>query len=426
MITVEHGAFALLCGSIEELIDGSSEADHNAAGFEQFDITRVFDGAAAGSDNDAVTLRDFYDGVMFEPAEIFFAVELKDFRDGHIVIGFDFLIEIDEGATEFIGEHLTEGSFTGAHETDQNDIIFQGERSFLDRKIYSINCDINQGQTPTLLDCIGFIFYNPNITHEVNLTMRLEEIINENKPALNPTDLLICKYILNNRGQMRRISIHELAKRCCVSSTTVVRFAQKLGFDGFSDLKALLKHESAIDNVHSQDVLSALGDFYFKTWSNLMKLNYDGASRLVHEANRIFAFASGYVQSNVVQELKRMFFYDNVFIYDINGRDEFYSILATSNKDDLFIFVSLSGESHWVKEFSLQLQLKGVPLISITQMHENTLAGRSTENLYVFSEQFHVNDEEKLPFKSMLAYFLLLEIWYVNYRIYVKREAEST
>lgn len=254
--------------------------------------------------------------------------------------------------------------------------------------------------------------------------MRLEEIINENNRALNPTDLFICKYILNNREQIRRISIHELAKRCSVSSTTIVRFAQKLGFDGFSDLKALLKHESAVDDVHSQDVLSDLGNFYFKTWSNLMKLNYDGASRLVHEANRIFAFASGYVQSNVVQELKRLFFYDNVFIYDINGREEFYSILEASNKDDLFIFVSLSGESHWVKEFSLQLQLKGVPLISITQMHENTLAGRSTENLYVFSEQFQVNDEEKIPFKSMLAYFLLIEIWYVNYRIYVKNESE--
>ena len=161
--------------------------------------------------------------------------------------------------------------------------------------------------------------------------MRLEEIINENKQALNPTDLAIWKYILNNREQIRRISIHELAKRCCVSSTTVVRFAQKLGFDGFSDLKALLKREAPVVDVHSHDILAELGQFYNKTWSNLMKLNYDGAGRLVHEANRIFAFASGYVQSNMVQELKRLFFYNDVFIYEIGGRDEFYSILEAAN-----------------------------------------------------------------------------------------------
>ncbi len=255
--------------------------------------------------------------------------------------------------------------------------------------------------------------------------MRLEEIINENRQALNPTDTAILKYILNNREQIRRISIHELAKKCCVSSTTIVRFAQKLGFDGFSELKAMLKREDPAADIHSHDILAALEKFYSGTWSNLIKLNYDGASRLVHEANRIFAFASGYVQSNMVQELKRLFFYDNVFIYDIGGRDEFYSILEASNKDDLFIFVSLSGESHWVKEFSLQLQLKGIPLISITDLRENTLASRSTENLYVFSEQFQLNDERHVPFKSMLSYFLLLEIWSVKYKMYLKREAET-
>ena len=252
--------------------------------------------------------------------------------------------------------------------------------------------------------------------------MRLEELINENKQNLNQTDMLIWKYILNNRGKVRRISIHELAKECCVSSTTIVRFAQKLGFDGFADLKSSLKREELVENVVSTDILTSLEKFYSKTSANLLHRNYDNASRLIREANRVFAFASGYVQSNVVQEIKRLFFYDNVFIYDIGGRDEFYSILKTANKDDVFIFVSLSGESHSVTEFSLQLQLKGIPLISITRLHENTLASRSTENLYVFSEEFQVNAEDQISFKSMLAYFLLVEIWYVNYRIYVKNE----
>ena len=255
--------------------------------------------------------------------------------------------------------------------------------------------------------------------------MRLEEIINEHKQFLNQTDVAICQFILNHRNQIRHISIHDLAKKCCVSSTTIVRFAQKLGFDGFSDFKALLKQENPANETHSQDILLSLEKFYAKIWTNLMKRNYDNASRLVHEANRVFAFASGYVQSNVVQELKRLFFYDNVFVYNIGGKDEFYSILKTANKDDLFIFVSLSGESHHVTEFSLQLQLKGIPLISITKLHENTLASRSTENLYIFSEEFQVNAPDQIPFKSMFTYFLLVEIWYVNYRIYVKNLEEK-
>ncbi|MDY4308061.1 hypothetical protein SNF32_15765 [Enterococcus mundtii] len=37
------------------------------------------------------------------------------------------------------------------------------------------------------------------------------------------------------------MSINELAKQCNVSRTTIMRFCQKLGFDGFSEFKYHLK-----------------------------------------------------------------------------------------------------------------------------------------------------------------------------------------
>ena len=71
--------------------------------------------------------------------------------------------------------------------------------------------------------------------------VRLEEIINRHRQELNDTDMLIYKYILQHRAEVRHISIHELAKSCAVSSTTIVRFAQKLGFDGFGDKLLIVK-----------------------------------------------------------------------------------------------------------------------------------------------------------------------------------------
>ena len=59
--------------------------------------------------------------------------------------------------------------------------------------------------------------------------MRLEEIINHHRKDLNETDMVVWKYILQHRREARHISIHELARACAVSSTTIVRFAQKLG-----------------------------------------------------------------------------------------------------------------------------------------------------------------------------------------------------
>lgn len=253
--------------------------------------------------------------------------------------------------------------------------------------------------------------------------MRLTERINAHLRDLSDADKCIWRWIDSNRTAASRISIHELARACAVSSASVVRFAQKLGFDGFGELKAVMRMEAAEMVSPRRDVTATLGSFYDQTWRTLMRRDYTSASRLIREAHRIFAYASGYVQTNVMQEMKRLFVYDNILIYEIAGREEFYSVYQTAGPDDLFIFISLSGESERVVEFADQLHLKGVPILSITEMRHNMLAAQSTENLYVMPAEIGLSEnEQRLQFKSMLAYFLLLEIWYVHYRLYVQEQ----
>ncbi len=97
--------------------------------------------------------------------------------------------------------------------------------------------------------------------------------------------------------------------------------------------------------------------------------------------------------------------------------------MHTLTEEDLFIFVSLSGETPLVVEFAQKLKLGGIPFISITKLHDNTLAGLSTVNLYITPADFNIQDEEITPvsFKSMLPYFMLIEIWYVKYRNWVNQ-----
>jgi RpiR family glv operon transcriptional regulator len=256
--------------------------------------------------------------------------------------------------------------------------------------------------------------------------MKLEELINKCKVSLNQTDMVIWKYIFNNKQKCRHMSIHDLAKECCVSSTTVVRFAQKLSLDGFGELKAVLKMEEERSIHEEQDVLEAITSFYQHSWKEIVKRNFDDASRLMYSAKRVFAYASGYVQSNVVQEIKRLFFYDDVLIYEVRGQGEFHSLVKMMTPDDLVIMVSLSGETPLAVEFAQKLQLKDVPLISITRLHDNTLAGLSTENLYVTPATFQLYeaDEDKTQYQSMLPYFLLIEIWYVKYKLYRNNKIE--
>ena len=253
----------------------------------------------------------------------------------------------------------------------------------------------------------------------------LTERINAHLRELSDTDKCIWRCIEANRAAASRASIHDLARTCAVSSASVVRFAQKLGFDGFGEMKAFMRMEGASHSLPERDVITSLGSFYDETWRELMRRDYTRASRLIHEAHRVFAYASGYVQTNVMQEMKRLFVYDNVFIYEIAGREEFYSVYQAAGPDDLFVFISLSGESERVVEFAERLSLKGVPILSITEMRHNTLASRSTENLYATPAEIGLAENEtRLQFKSMLAYFLLLEIWYVHYRLYLQEQED--
>lgn len=253
--------------------------------------------------------------------------------------------------------------------------------------------------------------------------MEFDELVNRYRNNFSDTDMAIVKYIFNNRKEVQHISIHKLAKDCSVSSTAIVRFSQKLGFDGFGELKTVLKMENHTENFSQGDLLKNLQNFYYQTVEKILKCNFDEANNLIYKSKRIFAFASGYVQSNVVQELKRLFFYDNVLIYEIKGREEFHSVLNTLKKNDIFIFVSLSGETPLVVDFAKQLKLRDVPFISITKLHDNTLAGLSTVNLYVSPADFDIQDEDTpVTFKSMLPYFVIIEVWYVKYRSWLNQK----
>lgn len=67
-------------------------------------------------------------------------------------------------------------------------------------------------------------------------------------------------------------------------------------------------------------------------------------------------------------------------LYDVPAREEFRNLIRTMTKDDLFIIVSFSGESPAVKELAQALKLRDIPFISITRLHDNTLASLSTVN----------------------------------------------
>lgn len=248
--------------------------------------------------------------------------------------------------------------------------------------------------------------------------MKLEELVSNNLDKLNPTDLIIWRYIYNNKKQCCHISIYDIAKECNVSRTTILRFAKKISLDGFSDLKTMLKMELGQNNLSpSVDIAEAAVALCKKAGEEVAKQDFTNANKIIYKAKRVFIYSSGYVQENVANEMKRLFISCNLLIYEIKGSDEFKRLFKNVTETDLFIIISLSGESSHVVEFAQKLHMNGIPFISLTRLKSNTLANLSLEHIYVTPVALPTAVDN--DYESMLTFFLVVEIWYVSYSRYL-------
>jgi DNA-binding MurR/RpiR family transcriptional regulator len=64
------------------------------------------------------------------------------------------------------------------------------------------------------------------------------------KPSLTPSEAAVAALTLTRSGELISLGIEALARRAGVSTATVLRFCQTLGFDGFKDFKIALAVES--------------------------------------------------------------------------------------------------------------------------------------------------------------------------------------
>lgn len=65
---------------------------------------------------------------------------------------------------------------------------------------------------------------------------------------LTASDEIIARYIVNNPEKVTRMKIKDITDKLYISKASLVRFCQKLGYDGFIDLKNQLKLELIEEN----------------------------------------------------------------------------------------------------------------------------------------------------------------------------------
>lgn len=211
--------------------------------------------------------------------------------------------------------------------------------------------------------------------------MDLEALVNQYHNQLNKNDLAIVAYILENPKEWQTLNIVDLAKKCHTSKSSILRLTKKLGFTGFSEFKYSIKNIPKQPLVNKNLLDLQINDIE-ATLKLLKQSDVVNIIKKMHKAERIFGFGTGWGQRNALIELNRNFMSMGKYMQVIPAKKEFELSIPTITKKDFVIMISLSGNTRDLEQHIQILNLKEVPILSITAFKNNFLAQMTPYNIY--------------------------------------------
>ncbi|MBV8042082.1 MurR/RpiR family transcriptional regulator [Pluralibacter sp.] len=228
--------------------------------------------------------------------------------------------------------------------------------------------------------------------------------IRQRYPGLAQSDKKLADFILAQPDQARHLSSQQLASEAGVSQSSVVKFAQKMGFKGFPALKLALSealasnpnpHSMPVHNqIRGDDPLRLVGEKLIKDNVAAMHASLDVNSEdkllesvtLLRNARRIIITgigASGLVARNFSWKLMKIGF-------NAVAEQDMHALLATvqaMTQDDLLLAISYSGERREINLAADEALRVGGKILAITGFSPNALQQRASHCLYTIAEE---------------------------------------
>ncbi len=253
--------------------------------------------------------------------------------------------------------------------------------------------------------------------------LKIREVYQE----LTPTEQKIADYIMAEGYEVSTLSAAELAELVKTSPPSIVRFARKLGFSGFQDMKLGLAKDAARQDNQQDKLYEAVGlqdstkEIIYKigkgninaieeTISLLEEAAITKAIESMSKANNINIFgvgASGLVGLDLQYKLMR-----------INKKASMYMDSHTQmasaihlGKGDVAIGISHSGRTLEIYKSVETAKERGATTISITKYGKNPLSDLADINLYTASVEKNLRTG---AIASRIAQLTIVDILFIG------------
>lgn len=204
----------------------------------------------------------------------------------------------------------------------------------------------------------------------------------------------IADYLRQSYTDVPFLSVHQMAKKADVSSASIVRFCQDLGYQGYASVQNELKQlvqkdmppmrEIRLSIAENAEAGEALGEVLRE---NIMCLE-SGYTPALREEFKIAAEKIATARTVYILGLRTTFsvayyFYsmlgqirDNIVLVKPDTGDV-YDHLLDANADDVLIAISFSRYTRQTTEIADFLLRLGVQVIAITDSHTSPIARRA-------------------------------------------------
>ena len=208
--------------------------------------------------------------------------------------------------------------------------------------------------------------------------------------GFSDSEKMIADFLLENYRGLAALSTRQLAKLTYTSSAAIVRFSQKMGFEGYTDFKIRFMAEllqyvnqpQKYEGLNSRDTVRMIMDKVTHMEVNALKDTHAGlqpvlvvkAIEAIKAAGHLDFYATDDNYNIANLAASSLLMVDKSYSLTASV-GQMYMMAASAPRSHLSIFISRTGENRMLVDMARTIRSKGGKILLITSETDTTLGG---------------------------------------------------
>ena len=211
-------------------------------------------------------------------------------------------------------------------------------------------------------------------------------IIDSMSSQFTKTDWKIAQFIKSNPNEFTTLPAAEIAKIIGTSDASIIRFSQKIGFDGFFELRSRYRRELEKDSpsfdLNNNQLFTDYTEIIQRTFSLIDDQDLETFTKLLTTSNHIYicAFKQSNYYSNIFAD---RFLLLGITIKPITNINTFRLHIANAEENDLFIVLSMHRDQEKLLANYSDAKNRGANIISISDQINKKIEELCTVNFQI-------------------------------------------